>query len=399
MSPTSSVHYLDNASTTQVFPQVAQLLSETLCDVWANPASLYHAGLAAEDTLTDARKTLSVALGCLAKEVYFTSGGTEANNIAVLGAARARKAWAEHIVCTGYEHPSVLGAVSHLASEEGFSLTKVMPKRDGRVNIDEMVSAVGPKTALVCAMHVNNESGAVLDVAALCAAVKAKNPRTFVHVDGVQGFCKVPLVLSETKIDSYSTSGHKLHAPKGVGALYVRSGANIQPLCFGGGQQQGLRPGTEAPALAAAYAKAVQLVCEKKEHTTTHIAALHKRLVQSLWDIDELIIHSPSDASPYIVFFSMPAGLKSQIVLNHLDAQFGVCVSAGSACNGEHSSHTLGAMGVPIGQIDTALRVSICAQTTEADIDELLLALNDAARNLARKANCLRKPSIQHGFR
>ncbi|MDL2293735.1 cysteine desulfurase [Ruminococcaceae bacterium OttesenSCG-928-D13] len=374
--------YLDNASTTPVSPEAADAASHILRQVWGNPSALYRAGMEAEAAIEEARSILAKALGCTPKEVFFTGSGTEANNIAIFGAARVRASWGNELVTTGYEHPSVSGPLEMLAAREGFTLHQVAPGADGKVDISELVSKVGPKTALVSAMQVNNETGATLDVATLAATVKAKNPRCFVHVDGIQGFCKLGVKPSDTKIDSYSLSGHKLHAPKGVGALYLRAGGNFVPLMAGGGQEADsqnrcVRPGTENTAHIAALGRAVKLASAQREATVSKVTLLKAALLKGLEEIPGCRVHSPQDAYPGTVFFSLPAGYRSEMMIHHLDEGFDVQVSSGSACHGGQPSHTLCAMGVPGDQIDTALRVSFSGWNTPEDVDTLLRGLKE----------------------
>lgn len=384
METNVKLHYLDNAATTRVHPDVAGVVHDTLLEGWGNPSSLYRFGMLAEQQMDAARATLAGAFGCAPGQVVFTACGTEASNIALLGAARARAGWGRHLVTTGYEHPAVLEPLKMLAAHEGFELTVVPPEADGTISVEKLADAVRGDTAVASAMHVNNESGAVIDPAAFAAAVKAKSPRTFVHVDGVQGFCKLPVSLAKTKVDSYATSGHKLHAPKGVGALYLRAGANILPPLRGGGQENGLRPGTENTAYIAGYAKAVELM-QARPDAMGHITALRARLLAGLERLSGCTVHSPPSGHPGILLFSLPKGLRSQVVLNFLDEEYGVCVSSGSACSGGAPSHTLSAMGVEPALIDAALRASFCPDSTGADVDALLAGLGDAVNKLARR--------------
>lgn len=384
------MHYLDNAATTAVLPEVAAAANDVMLHHWGNPSSLYGAGAQAEAMLEDARNTLAQAMGAQSKPtgktVFFTGGGTAADNIAVLGAARARKGWANHLVCTGYEHPAVRGPLDALVKQDGFTLTEVPPAADGCVDMAALVDAVGPKTALVCAMHVNNETGAVLDVAALAQAVKAKNSRCFVHVDGVQGFCRLPLALGETAIDSYAVSGHKLHAPKWVGALYLagKSQGNFLPPLVGGGQEQGISPGTQNTAGIAAFAKAVELAAQRRQGSARVVVQLREQLLAGLAQIPDILLHTPPDGYAGIVMLSLPRGLRSQVMLNHLDEKYKVCVSSGSACDAGGLSHTLVAMGLPRWQVEGAIRVSFSGYNTQADVDALLEGLRTGCANLAR---------------
>jgi len=239
--------YLDNAATTKVCEQSIAAADRAMRELWGNPSSLYNMGFEAKKALDRARRTIADAMGCTEQELYFTACGTESNNIAILGAARARKKWGKNIVVTGYEHPSVGNTVDSL-EKEGFEIRRVMPSKYGTVSLDELLSRVDSETALVTAMAVNNETGAVIDIKRLAQGVKSINSRTAVHCDCVQSFLKTKIKLKDTLVDTASVSGHKVHAPKGVGALYVRKGFNLEHSQFGGGQERGLRSGTENTA-------------------------------------------------------------------------------------------------------------------------------------------------------
>ncbi len=383
------MHYLDNAATTPVSPAVTECIARELALHFANPSSLYPPGYEAEERVAVARAAVAAAMGVTSPQdarhptVLFTGGGTEANNIAVFGAARARKNWGDHIVATGYEHPSVDRPLRMLAQQEGFRVTLIPPRADGRVSPDEIAAAVQEKTVLVAAMQVNNETGAVLDVAALAAQVKAKNNRLYVHVDGVQAFTKLPLPLEETGIDSYAVSGHKIGAPKGVGALFLRKGLHLAPPFGGGGQEGGIRPGTENTAYIAGLAVAADSAVANRQQTHQLFSALQARLLAGLRNLDGVTVNSPADAWPGIVNFSLPAGMRSQVMLNHL-AEREVYISAGSACDRGKQSHTLAAMGLPAGRIESALRVSFGPENTQEDIDALLDGLAGGLRTLSR---------------
>lgn len=389
------MHYLDHAATTQPGPAALAAAVQVMENLWGNPSSFYQFGLQAEDVLQKARGQIARALGSplprpgAPGEIFFTSGGTEANNLALLGAARARKNRGNHIITTGYEHPSVLAPLEYLAQAEGFRLTVVAPKADGRVDPAEIVAQMGPDTILIAAMQVNNETGAVLDVVHLAEQIKAKNPLTFFHVDGIQGFCKLPLALAASKIDSYALSGHKIHAPKGVGALYLRGGRKgkspVLPLVHGGSQEEGLRPGTENTALIAALGAAAQEAFTALPVTTKRLNELHHYLLDKLSTLESVKIHSPQGGFCGITMFSMGRGLRSQVMLNMLDSQFNVQVSSGSACSAGSPSHTLTAMGVAPAEIDSALRVSFGSGSTTGDVDALVAGLTACQARLARR--------------
>lgn len=370
--------YLDNAATTAVLPESADAACEILREGFGNPSSLYALGVQAENRVKSARKTIAKALGCEPGELYFTSCGTESDNIAVLGAARARKNWGDEIVATSYEHPAVGNTVAALA-DEGFKVTLVAPGPDGNVNVDEMLAALTPKTVLVTAMSVNNETGAVVDVERLAAGVKANNKRTAFHTDHVQGFLKLPLSLKTGNIDSLALTGHKLGAPKGVGALYIRKGHKIAPTNFGGGQERGVRSGTENVAFIKAFAVAVEKLAADKD-AVARMAALNKALRAGLERMGGIEFNSPEDAAPHILNFSMPY-YRSESVLHYLEMN-DIMVSSGSACSKGAASHTLAAMGLSPDRIDSAIRIGFCAANTMTDVDALLAALEQARKDL-----------------
>ncbi len=374
------MHYLDNAATTRVADEAAETAARVLREHFANPSSLYAAGARAEAVISAARETVAASLGVKTGEILFTGSGTEADNIAVQGALRARAAWGEHIVVSGFEHPAVQNAVSYM-QKQGWRVTTVRPDAQGHLDLDAMVRAVGTKTALCACMHVNNEVGTIMDVARLAREVKAKNPRTAVHVDGVQAWGKVPLKLSATMIDSYAVSGHKIHAPKGVGALYLRRGFHIEPLILGGLQEYGMRPGTENTAYIAAMAKAVELMQADKTRAQ-RVRALSDRLWKGLAGIEGIVRNSPEDALPDVANFSVE-NIRSETMLHFLESR-DICVSSGSACSKGEASHTLNAMGLARSRVDGAVRVSFSGENTAEDVDALLAGLRDGIRTLAK---------------
>ena len=370
--------YLDNAATTQVSRDVADRVCEVTTNTFANPSSLYGLGFEAQRIMDASRATIAEALGCSSAEVFFTSGGTEANNIAVLGAARARKGWGSEIVVSGYEHPSIQAAAESLKAE-GFEVHTVKPSASGELDIKAVAAKTSKNTALVTCMQVNNETGATADIAAMAAGIKSINRRTAVHCDYVQGFLKQPLVLNGD-IDTVSISAHKVHGPKGIGALYIRKGFNISKVLHGGGQEQGVRPGTENVAGAAGFAQAataadIKLSFEKVKELNRLIRGM---ALQNSW----LAVNSPPEASPYILNISMP-GYRSETVLHYLE-QREIYVSSGSACTKGARSHTLVAMGLADSLVDSAIRISFCADNTVQDVEALCQGLQDAQKTLAR---------------
>lgn len=375
------MHYLDNAATTCVAQSAADVADEVLRAHFANPSSLYGIGAKSELVIKKARETVAHSLGCTAAEITFTSCGSEGNNIAIQGACAARKAWANNIVVTGYEHPSVQNTVAAMR-ENGFDVTVIYPDENGIVSIEEMAAAVNAKTALVAAMHVNNEIGAALDVARLAALVKEKNRRTAVHIDGVQAWGKLKIKLADTQIDTYTVSGHKIHAPKGIGALYIRKGFHILPYMHGGGQERGLRPGTENTAYIAAMAKACELAQADFKQKCEKIAAISSALRAQLEAIEGVTLNSPKSALPDIINFSVE-NIKSETMLHFLESNE-IYVSSGSACSKGEASHTLSAMKLPKTRIDTAIRVSFSYDSTAADTDALIAALKEGIATIAK---------------
>ncbi|MDD3429531.1 MAG: cysteine desulfurase family protein [Oscillospiraceae bacterium] len=373
--------YFDNSATTQVDPQVIEEISAVMAQHFANPSSLYTPGAKSEQVMNNARAAVAAAMGCGAGEVVFTACGSESNNIAILGALRARQNWANNIVCTGYEHPSVNNVMQRL-EKEGWTVNFVNPNENGVVDTEKMLARVNEKTALVCAMHVNNEIGTIIDVAALAEQVKQKNSRTAVHVDGVQAFLKLPTALAATKIDSYAVSGHKVHAPKGIAALYLRKNYHIDPPFLGGGQERGLRPGTENVPYIAGFAKACSLMQPCIAQNAAKMQALNAQLRQGLAAISRASVNSPSDALPYILNVSFDK-VRSETLLHYLEAR-DIYVSSGSACSKGAASHTLAAMGLSNMRRDSALRISMGDTTTPQAVDALLAALTEGCEKLAK---------------
>ena len=373
-----NIHYLDNAATTMVNPEVIETITKAMAEHWANPSSLYTPGAHSELALNKARADVARTLGATAGEVYFTGCGSEGNNLAILGAARTRK-WGKRIVCTGFEHPSVALPMQRLA-QEGYDVQFVAPEADGHLNVDKMLELVDKNTILVAAMQVNNETGTAVDVARLAAGAKARNDRAAVHVDGVQAWMRVPVRLAN--IDSYSVSGHKIHAPKGIGALYLRKGYHIEPPYLGGGQEKGMRPGTENLPYAIGMAKAATLLSRTLPQRHKTLVELNTRLREGLKQFPEVTLNSPEDAVPEVLNFSLNV-VRSETMLHHLETM-GVYVSSGSACSKGAASHTLTAMGLEPRRIDTAIRASFCADNTPEDVDALLEGLGTGLATLSR---------------
>ena len=376
------LHYLDNAATTQVDPAVTEAIHDALVELWANPSSLYDPAVAAQDGIDTARGRIAKTLHCRKDEVYFTACGSESNNMSVWGAAKARRHWGSKIVVTGFEHPSVQLPIRAL-QEEGFTVTEIMPEADGHIDTQKFLREIDKNTVLAACMAVNNETGAVQDIAALGAGIKARNARTHFHVDAVQAWLRMPIDLQKWKeVDTLAVSGHKVHAPKGVGALFVRDSQRqtLRPPYRGGHQERGMRPGTENTpyivGLGVAAAKGLQSLRTR----TAQIQALNTLLRQGLGEFPDIQINSPADALPEVLNFSTRC-INSQTFINYLNTR-AVFVSGGSACDKGEPSHTLQAMGCDDLTIRTALRVSLCADNTPEDVQALLEGLRDGLREL-----------------
>ncbi len=380
MNTIKTIHYLDNAATTMVAPAVAEAITNAMGAHWANPSSLYPIGAKSEETLATARASLARTLGCTPREFYFTSCGTESNNMAILGFAKSKK-FGKKIIVSGFEHPSVQRPIEQLG-KEGYEVVVVKPEADGRLDIDKMLAAVDKGTILVACMLVNNETGVRNPVERLAAEVKKINPRTAVHVDAVQAWLKTPITLAN--IDSLSVSGHKIHAPKGIGGLYLaeKNWQTFAPPYLGGEQERQRRPGTENLPYAIGLATAAGLLAKTIKPRAAAAAALNVQLRAGLAALPEVTINSPADAQPEILNLSENC-IKSQTMLSFL-AQAQIYVSSGSACGRGAPSHTLHAMGKSTREIDTALRISLCAENTAKDIDAFLNRLEDGLKTLQR---------------
>ena len=369
------LHYLDNAATTIVAPEVADVINKAMREHWANPSSLYGPGARSEEALNAARAAVARTLGCKSRELYFTSCGSESNNLALLGAVQTRT-FGKGIVVSGFEHPSVQRPLERLA-KQGYDVTVVAPRADGTLDITAMLERVDKNTILVACMMVNNEIGTRNDVERLAAEVKRRNSRTIVHVDAVQAWMRVPIKLDN--IDTLSVSGHKIHAPKGIGALYLsdRLVQAFQPPYLGGEQERQMRPGTENLPYAMGLAAAATRLAKTMKSRDTAMRALNRQLREGLKAFPEVVINSPENAVPEVLNFSEMC-IKSETMLAFL-AEEQIYVSSASACGRGQPSHTLAAMGRDPLAIDTAIRVSFCADNTPEDVDAFLNRFEDGA--------------------
>lgn len=376
------LHYLDNAATTIVAPEVSETIYHAMNEHWANPSSLYAPGARSEETLNAARAAVAKTLGCKSRELYFTSCGSESNNLAIFGAALT-KTFGKRIVVSGFEHPSVLRPMERL-KEQGYDVIFVDPRPDGRLDVGDILAHVNRSTILVACMLVNNETGARCDVERLAAEVKKISSRTMVHVDAVQAWMRTPIRLDN--IDSLSVSGHKIHAPKGIGALYLndRLAQSFRPPYLGGEQEREKRPGTENLPYAVGLAAAASRLAGTMKPREGKVRTLNERLRAGLAALPGIEINSPAGAAPEILNFSENC-VKSETMLAFL-AEKQIYVSSASACGRGRPSHTLTVMKRPPRAIDTAIRVSFCADNTTEDVDAFLNRLEDGLKTLQRIA-------------
>lgn len=371
--------YLDNSATTRPFDEVIDKMSACMREEYFNPSAVYAPAMLAGRILTETREAIASQLGGRVK-VVFTSGGTEADNLALLGTARALRGRKGHFITTKVEHPAILETAAEL-ERLGHSVTYIGVDEEGTVDVDALVDAVREDTALVSVMQVNNEVGAVMPIEEISRRVKEKNPRTLIHVDGVQGFMRVPMHMNRMGVDLYSLSGHKIHGPKGIGALAMSDRA--RPLCiaFGGGQENGLRSGTENVPGIAGLGQAVRAFA-RLDDPASDMMELKMRLRDGILQaVPDAKVNGPTGGAPHILNVTFP--VKGEVLLHALEGA-GVLCSTGSACasHKKSASHVLTAMGVPDKEIDGALRFSLCPMNTPEEIDETVAQIRKSVEML-----------------
>ncbi len=368
--------YFDNAATTRILPEVKDIMLETMDTAYGNPSSKHHKGVEAENYVRQARSAISRQLKCEASEICFTSGGTESNNLALFGLTQANQRSGRHIISTGIEHASVYQPLFRL-QEMGFEVTFLQVDGQGRVDLDALREALREDTILVSAMAVNNEIGSVQPISQMAEVIKSRSRDILFHVDAVQAFGKQVLYPSRLGIDAMSMSGHKIHGPKGSGALYIAKGVKIRPLLSGGGQERDLRSGTENTTAIAGMGKACELAYRNLAENVEKMMAVKRTLLEGALKLDGVEDHSGE--APHIASLSFQ-GIKSEVLLHALEDR-GICVSSGSACSSNHPavSGVLKAIGLRQELLDSTLRFSFSelntveeAQYTVEQLRELL---------------------------
>ena len=362
---------MDNSATTRCSERAKNKMVQILTEDYGNPSSLHNMGKTAEDYIKEAKEQIAKTLRCDEKEIVFTSGGTESNNMALIGGALANKRQGKHIITTAIEHASVQAPLAYL-KELGYEITELSVDHDGIISLEELRDAVREDTVLVSIMMVNNESGAVMPIERMARLTHRVCPNALFHTDAVQGFFKVPFRARTLGADLISVSAHKVHGIKGVGALYIRPGLPLPPFVLGGGQESGLRSGTEGLPAIAAFAAACRAALPKRTESIARQRRLLTLAQELLRPIDGVQLLGAQEA-PHILNLAVP-GVRSQGLINALQER-DIYVSAGSACSKGHRSHVLEAMGVDAAWIDGSVRVSLSDETTEDDIRALAEAL------------------------
>lgn len=377
--------YLDNSATTKCLPEVAALMTRILCEEYGNPSSMHKKGVESEKYVRYAKEVIAKCMKVQEKEILFTSGGTESNNIALIGGAYANCRAGRHIITTRIEHPAVMQPCAYL-EEQGFAVTYLPVDAKGVISLADLERAITKNTILVSIMHTNNEIGAVQPIEQAGELIKRINPNTLFHVDAVQGFGKCRLYPKRMHVDLLSVSAHKIHGPKGVGFLYINEKAKVSPIIFGGGQQKGMRSGTENVPGIAGMARAIEEIFSDFDEKIAYLYHLKECFVKGVSALEGIRLNGPvgRDGAPHVVSVSIQ-GVRSEVMLHALEEK-GIYVSAGSACssNKPSVSATLKAIGVEKQYLDATLRFSFSLYTTEAEIDYTVKCLGELLPMLRR---------------
>ncbi len=374
-------HYLDNSATTRVCPEAAEAALRAMTEIYGNPSSTHTVGREAKKLLDASRAQAAAALGCRSEELVFTSCGSESDNWAILRGAEAMRRKGTHVISSLVEHDAVRKSLDAL-EEQGYTVTRLKPDASGAVPVSAVEAALREDTVLVSLMLVNNETGGVTDIAGVSRALKAAGSQALLHTDAVQAFLKLPFTAKSLGADLISVSGHKIHAPKGIGALYIRKGLRLKPYILGGGQEDGRRAGTEAMPQIAAFGAACAAGTADLTGNIERMRALRQRAVEQLSAAIAELRVVPGQA-PHILSLSLP-GFRSEVLMNYLEARE-VYVSKSSACKKGARSHVLEAIGLDARTIDGAVRVGLSRFTTQEDIDALCRGLIEAHGTLAHR--------------
>jgi cysteine desulfurase len=370
--------YLDNSATTSCLPEAAELMMSILTQEYGNPSSMHNMGVTAENYINEAKKKIAKTLKVQEKEIYFTSGGTESNNIAIFGSVRANQRAGKHVITSGIEHASVANPFRQL-EEDGYEVTYLSVNEYGEISLEELKNAVRTDTILVSLMHVNNEIGAIEPVEEAGRIIKEQNPQTLFHVDAIQSYGKLRIAPKKMNIDLLSVSGHKIHGPKGSGFLYIKDKTKIKPLVYGGGQQKGMRSGTENVPAIAGLGVAAEAIYTDFEDKIEHLYQIRERFISGAQQLPGVTVNGRTDrnAAPHIVSVSVE-GVRAEVLLHTLEDK-GIYVSAGSACssNKPSVSRTLKSIGLKENLLDSTVRFSFCVETTTEEIDYALQVLGE----------------------
>lgn len=377
--------YLDNSATTRCYDSVAEIVRKTMLEDYGNPSAMHKKGVEAEQYVREAKEKIARTLKAEAKEIYFTSGGTESNNWALIGTALANKRQGNHIITTAIEHPAVSAPVSFL-EEQGFTVTRLGVDGTGHISLEELSQALTPETILVSIMYVNNEIGAVQPVEEAARLIHEKCPQAYFHVDAIQGYGKYRIYPKRMGIDMLSASGHKIHGPKGIGFLYVREGVKMFPYIYGGGQQRGMRSGTDNVPGAAGLGVAAEEIYRNLEADTAHMRELKLLLADGLGKLEKVKVHGgdPTQDAPHILNASF-LGVRSEVLLHTLEER-GIYISAGSACSSHKrsGSPTLRALGLTSQEMESSVRFSLAESSCREEIDYTLQVLAEVLPMLRR---------------
>jgi cysteine desulfurase len=376
-----NVHYLDNASTTKPLDEVVEVVTKCITEDFGNPSSLHQMGLNAQLYLDNARKSVARAIGTIPENIYFTSGATESSNIAILGTPKIYGRKKRRVVTTTIEHASVRECFNEL-ERQGFEVYRISPNTDGEITVEDIVNAVDENTCFISCMLVNNETGYILPIDKAYNIIKRKYPDVITHCDCVQAYLKLPINIRTLKADLISISGHKVHALKGCGVLYVNKGVRISKHNLGGKQERGFRSGTEALPNIASMGIATDILYTTIKQRFEYVSQLRDYLLEKVAPLDYVAINSHKDSSPYIVNLSVK-GIRSEIMLHYLETRQ-VYVSSGSACSKGEPSGVLKEFNLSNDRLDSAIRVSMCETNTFQDVDALVEGIQEGFKKILK---------------